>query len=93
MTLPSLRIHGCPGTDAFVFEIDGHDAKDSATAADLHMDADSIPTLTLDVRVPEVDIDGEATVVVPGATHRVLTALGWTPPGSDPGPDATEEDG
>jgi hypothetical protein len=75
-----LSITGKPPN--WLVELDGKLL--DVTAIDLHLDARSLPRVSVTPDVWEVDIETEAepvTVVqVPEHTREVLTALGWTPP-------------
>lgn len=62
-------------------EVDGHDVTRGVQGLTLTAKAGHRPTLTLDMLVNEVELDGETTVTVPEQTAQALTALGWTAPG------------
>ena len=47
---------------------------------DLHLDARSLPLVTITPDVWEPDVKTEAVARVPEHTRDTLIALGWTPP-------------
>lgn len=62
-----------------VIALDG-EALNGVRGLDLSATAGEIPSLTVELLVNEVEVDGEMTVTVPDATREALIALGWTPP-------------
>lgn len=62
-----------------VIALDG-EALNGVRGLDLSAAAGEIPSLTVELLVNEVEVDGEMTVAVPDATREALIALGWTPP-------------
>lgn len=83
MTPHPIRISGNPGATGFILEVEGTDVKDGVSAADLRLRPGEIPELKLDVAAFEVEVDGEARVILPDATRETLVKLGWTPPPGD----------
>lgn len=80
-TLPPRSAHLtlAPGAGASSIEVDGQRLY-GVIGLELKSDPNSLPVLTLDIRLHEVDVDGEMTVQVPENTRAALVALGWTPP-------------
>src|SRR5690606_24072840 len=70
-----LSLRPCRGT----VQVDG---RELGGVRSLSLDAgvDEIPRLSLDLVAPEVEVDGEMTVIVTDEVRQTLTALGWTPP-------------
>lgn len=70
-----LSLRPCRGT----VQVDG---RELGGVRSLSLDAgvDKIPRLSLDLVAPEVEVDGEMTVIVTDTVRQTLTALGWTPP-------------
>lgn len=70
-----LSLRPCHGT----VQVDG---RELGGVRSLSLDAgvDEIPRLSLDLVAPEVEVDGEMTVIVTDEVRETLTALGWTPP-------------
>jgi hypothetical protein len=64
-----------------VVEVDGQDVANGLRGYTLRSKAGHMPTLELDLRVFDTEVDGEARVVVPAGTREALIKLGWTPPG------------
>lgn len=73
------------GPNASVF-VDGQDITASVRCLRLDSRDGHTPTLALDVRINEADVQGRAAVSVPEDTAQLLTALGWMPPAE---PDAS----
>ena len=76
MALHKVSITGVP--PACMIEIDGQLIR--ARSADLHLDPNSLPLLTIAPVVYDLDVETEAVVRVDEKTKRTLQALGWTPP-------------
>jgi hypothetical protein len=55
------------------------------TSADLHVDCQSVPQLTVSIPGFDTDIDTEGDVQVDEFAARILRALGWLPPGEPTG--------
>lgn len=80
MTVP-IRLVATPGGTADVIEVDGHNIAHACRAYTLDAAVDRLPQLTLDLLLHVGgEVDGDAEVFVPAATHAALVALGWTPP-------------
>lgn len=79
-----IKITGTP--PGCLVEIDGQAAV--VMALDLHLDAQSLPQLTIQPDVYDVDIYIEGDVQLDEQTVRMLMALGWTPPTVPPAEDA-----
>lgn len=65
--------------------VDGVDLSRGLRGATLALNANELPTITVEpiiFNLDEVDLD-EARVVVSEHAAAALVALGWTPPGSD----------
>lgn len=79
------------GDDRAQVEVGGRNITNAVTS--LRLDAGAVAggeekTLTLDLRVERVDVEGTPTIRLPQATHDALVALGWTPPAPEtPAPD------
>lgn len=59
---------------------------ESLTGLTIQAEVGQVPTLTLDVLVCDAStVEGQMNVIIPDATHKTLTALGWTPPGEAQG--------
>jgi hypothetical protein len=70
-----------PGSGSNLIEIDGVAVQGATRAMRLDSAAgSSLTTLTLDLLVHDIEIDGEVAVVLPEKTVAALRALGWTPP-------------
>lgn len=80
-TLPprSAQITLAPGPGANSIEVGGQRLH-GVIGLELKADPNSMPVLTVAVRLHEVDVDGAMTVQVPEQTRAALVALGWTPP-------------
>lgn len=50
------------------------------TSADLHVDCESLPRLTVSCPGFGVDVETQALVELDEFTVRTITALGWLPP-------------
>ncbi|OUC99330.1 hypothetical protein [Streptosporangium minutum] len=84
MAARTAKLHLTPGFLGSTVEVDGQKLT-GIRALDLHTAVNELPTITLDLIIREVDVDGEAIVTVPDKTHAALVALGWTPP-AEPAP-------
>lgn len=77
MALHDVKLSLRPGRGTV--QVDG---RELGGVRSLSLDAgvDEIPRLSLDLVAPEVEVDGEMTVIVTDEVRQTLTALGWTPP-------------
>jgi hypothetical protein len=66
-----------PGT---TLEVNGHDITKTVRSMTLTAEAGNFVTAEIDVVVFDAEINGEATIQLPEATHDALMKLGWTPP-------------
>lgn len=73
------RLHLMPGGFGSEIEVDGQRIP-HVQAVHLDAKASCLPSLTLDLLLHEVEIDGVMNVSVPEKTRETLIALGWTPP-------------
>lgn len=73
------KLHLTPGGFGSEIEVDGQRIPHVRS---VHLDAKvmELPSLTLDLLLHEVEIDGVMNVTVPDETRDALIALGWTPP-------------
>lgn len=60
--------------------LDGEDASRAISGYELKQRAGKLPELEIDLRAPEVVVDGEAEVLLSREVCDVLQRLGWTPP-------------
>ncbi|MBX6387325.1 MAG: hypothetical protein IRZ07_30835 [Microbispora sp.] len=86
ITRINLDLTGQPHAGAV--RVDDIDISNAVYAVTVRAAATEVPTVTLDLRLPEILLATEAEVRLPDATRDALIALGWTPPADTPPGDA-----
>lgn len=82
MATRNARLHLTPGGTGSFVELDGQRLP-GVRGVTLTHKVRRTPTITVDLVMHEIEVDGEMTVTVPDKTREALIALGWTPPGEE----------
>jgi hypothetical protein len=78
MRLPSMVLHAHPGRAQLL--LDGHDVSYAISGVTVSCHVGQLPVVTVQLAVHPLDVDGEAVILIPEPTQRMLITLGWTPP-------------
>lgn len=61
-------------------ELDGQDISSGLSGLDLRMHVDDLNMVTLELKAPTFEVEGEFVVMLPEEMQAALKRLGWTPP-------------